>query len=257
MDLLNELESLVQKSNVEFDDVLSDTNIKRWQTLFDLSSEQAEAKITSHFSDLDRCSISNEYWATVQEEQEALGHDKETYAFFLGKKDKKKADARIQVQNQAPRVPKAKGVLKKRWLFKMTASCDTAAKVQVAAKLARLPETLRDEEEGTVTLVEVDVFAKEAIEFHHEPNITVEFIPRRVPAEKALCDTSVAPTLGLDTTLPQPPPQTHDKRYGRTHTPSRISSTAHLQNQIVCKDCSIAMRYNLLCSRPSSSAEAK
>lgn len=111
----------MQKSNVEFDDVLSDTNIKRWQTLFDLSSEQAEAKITSHFSGLDRCSISDEYWATVQEEQEALGHDKETCAFFLGKKDKKKADARIQVQNQASRVPKAKGVLKKTWLFKMTA----------------------------------------------------------------------------------------------------------------------------------------
>ncbi|RAR08924.1 aig2-like protein [Stemphylium lycopersici] len=85
----------------------------------------------------------------------------------------------------------------------MTAPLDTAAKVQVAAQLARIPDVLQDEEDGTVTFVQVDVFAKEAIKSHLGPNTAAEFIPRRVPTEKALCDTSIAPTLGLDTTLPQ------------------------------------------------------
>ena len=92
---------------------------------------------------------------------------------------------------------------KGKWLFKLRSPLDSAEKIQQVARLTTLPTVLVDEEDDTARFVEVDTAAKHAIETYLDRGCTPTFIALRVPAVKELSDTCIAPTLGVDATLPQ------------------------------------------------------
>ncbi|KAA8621100.1 hypothetical protein PtrSN002B_003149 [Pyrenophora tritici-repentis] len=98
MDLLTELESLAQKCETTSSSGVSPLDITSWQTLFDFNASKAEEEITDHRANLNRIAISAEHWATVQIEQEALGHDRESYVYQLSRRAKASASPKPPTQ---------------------------------------------------------------------------------------------------------------------------------------------------------------
>ncbi|EFQ87986.1 hypothetical protein P3342_006512 [Pyrenophora teres f. teres] len=202
MDLLTELESLAQICDSASSSDVSPRDIARWHTLFNFNALQAEEEITCHRTNLNRIAISTEHWATVQVEQEALGHNQESYSYHLSHRAKASASPKPSTQLSTLSLAQQKRLLKKRWLLRLSHELATAEKIQEISHLPTPPRILLDEEDPTVSFVEVDIIAKEAIEKHMYPSST-HFIVHRVSAEKSLADTCIAPTLGLDATMPQ------------------------------------------------------
>lgn len=84
MDFLNELENLASKAIREYssgdsNEDPSNETIARWQQLFDYSYTKVCDAIKEHKKDVSRISVSDEHWQMIQEEQEALGYDREAY----------------------------------------------------------------------------------------------------------------------------------------------------------------------------------
>ncbi|KAK5701465.1 hypothetical protein LTR97_004279 [Elasticomyces elasticus] len=63
----------------------------RWQHLFRFSPDTAVEKIIEHRNNLTRIRVSSEHWETVRDEQEVLGHDRESYEYELELAMKKRA----------------------------------------------------------------------------------------------------------------------------------------------------------------------
>ena len=55
----------------------------RWQRLFNLSPDTAVDRIMDHRQDLTRMRVSDEHWETVRSDEEAQGHDRESYEYDL------------------------------------------------------------------------------------------------------------------------------------------------------------------------------
>ncbi|KAK3644136.1 hypothetical protein LTR56_004144 [Elasticomyces elasticus] len=82
---INETESGAENTEPMF------TTIARWKHLFKLSPDTAVEKIIEHRNNLTRIRVSSEHWETVRDEQEVLGHDRESYEYELELAMKKRA----------------------------------------------------------------------------------------------------------------------------------------------------------------------
>ncbi|TKA64018.1 hypothetical protein B0A55_09808 [Friedmanniomyces simplex] len=65
------------------------TTMARWQHLFNLSPDSAVEAIMAHRQNLTRMRISNEHWEAIRSDQEARGHDRESYEHELALQKKK------------------------------------------------------------------------------------------------------------------------------------------------------------------------
>ncbi|KAF1843152.1 Sec39-domain-containing protein [Cucurbitaria berberidis CBS 394.84] len=243
MDALStELEELSQTYPSEDCHSRSDTTIKRWEHIFHFNRAQAENALETHYNNLSRLTVSDELWIIVREEQEALGHDKESYAFSLSQQCD---EARLSRQSQEKNVVKKQHLSKERWLFRLTFPLDSSDKIQAVAHLAHPLEILIDEEVGTAQFVQIDSASKAAIETYLKPT-TPTFIALQVAAEKQLSDTSIAPTLGIEATLPQyrldtiPRPQQDEYPvpyffYGTLAEPARLMAMLGLSGESMLK----------------------
>jgi hypothetical protein len=88
-----------------------------------------------------------------------------------------------------------------RYLIKLSAPLDTAASIQAALHLPALPQLLRDDNDPSIRFISVDTATRDAYLAHLAPFVSF-YISLRIPADKDLSPISLAPTLGIDATLP-------------------------------------------------------
>jgi hypothetical protein len=153
-----------------------------------------------HLDDPNRLVISDELWNEVEREQKESGYDKEeevgydretyTYALMQGHKSAIATTLRHEGRklNNGPR-----------YLLELEGSLDTPEAVQEIAILSAPPAIVSGGESGDFVLLDTE--ACETIAAHLAPSEGT-FFAYRTPAAKALSGTSIAPTLGIDATLP-------------------------------------------------------
>ncbi|KAF2868197.1 hypothetical protein BDV95DRAFT_500983 [Massariosphaeria phaeospora] len=117
-----------------------------------------------------------------------------SYTYELAQKQ------RPVTQPPTPSSPRPKS--RKRYLFKLAYPLDSAKKLQDLASLPETPEVLDDEEDTESRFVVVDDATRATIEAHMR-GFSPIFTSLRTPADKNLSRTSLAPTLGIDPTIPQ------------------------------------------------------
>ena len=201
MDSLLELENMV--SNAAFSHEISEDDLERWQRLFNVSSAEAATAIANHRSNLSRQRISDELWKILGPEFDAQGYDREAYEYSLTLPERPKASPST---SQAV-VPNGT------FIVKLDGPLDSPKKVQEVALLPTAPPTSRgtDEDDNVdATFCELDALGRHRLllwvaQYHPTFRPT---IVRLAKAKKELCKSSIAPFLGIDTTLPQYRPNT-------------------------------------------------
>lgn len=133
------------------------STIARWQTLFELSQDEAIDRIMDHRNNLTRIRILDAHWDMLRSEKEADGYDREAYEHELELQKKKTALPNL--------LPAAEGSLVT-YLVELNGPLDSPEKVQQAAEMDSAPPVVSGQslEEGRqVMLCCIDSSAKSAI----------------------------------------------------------------------------------------------
>jgi gamma-glutamylcyclotransferase (GGCT)/AIG2-like uncharacterized protein YtfP len=187
LDLLAALESMTDLGTNSTTYI--DANRERWMKLFNLSATEAETAMESQLNPLSRSTISDAQWAFLSFTPATQGHDRESYAYHVSLLSQNKIKKRkTEEQNMDKSI---------RYIFKLKEPFHTVEKVCSAASLTESPPTSDNGE-----AVMLDFTARAALSSQY-PDL--EFVRVRIgkSAEKALSSFSIAPTLGVDATLPQ------------------------------------------------------
>ncbi|KAF2480675.1 hypothetical protein BDY17DRAFT_312525 [Neohortaea acidophila] len=135
--------------------------IKRWQTLFGLSSGDAIDSIMAHRNNLTRARISDDHWQMVQRDKEAQGYDREAYEHELDVQKKKATVSNLLPTSEAVATA---GALT--YLVQLNGPLATPETVKRVTGMTALPVVVRGEsvEDGrAVSLCCVDEQAKQAL----------------------------------------------------------------------------------------------
>lgn len=111
------------------------TTISRWQTLFNLSQDEATDRIMEHRQDLTRTRVTDEHWETVRLDREAAGYDREAYEYDLALQ--KKA---ATLPTLLPASTGSEDRLS--YLVEMTGPLDSPENVQHAAGTDQVPDVV-------------------------------------------------------------------------------------------------------------------
>lgn len=181
---------------------ISDADQSMWQTLFHLSSDEAAKAIRDWRADFTRLTISQAAWLLVKETKTAEGFNKESYEYSLFK---------AQKAHQKPHASHSGMTIKNdeaKYLVKL--ECDSDAPIESVQLLHCLPKKPKilgsiDDNGNTTKFCLLDSNEKtqflDALSKEHssyQPTLIRVSI-----AQKNLSPTSLYPTLGIDTTLPQ------------------------------------------------------
>ncbi|KAF5979590.1 hypothetical protein FBULB1_5665 [Fusarium bulbicola] len=184
MDILDELEAMAQAvSAFQDDDNIPESTIVRWQKQFGYSAAMAKKKILERRKDSLHFTVSDDHWTVVRDRMEAEGHDRESYehsynhAVFLIKLEGPFSSVQAVIQAADLWSPSSTEVLPATNLYGQPCSF---FKINGMDKLA------------------IEAWLKE----HPHPGFTPTII-KDPYARKDLSSTSLYPTLGLDTALPQ------------------------------------------------------
>ncbi|WEW57119.1 hypothetical protein PRK78_002579 [Emydomyces testavorans] len=201
MDILGELEAMAQNAmdipnieDVERD--VPDDTVNRWQTLFGYAPDEASESIKRHRTNLTRPRVSDQHWALVREAKEAEGHDRESYEYSM-------------TINQVHPASWAKSteptLSKSMFLLKLEGLLHTPEKIQEAAHLATPPQIHEgwDEDGHSMRFVILDAAAAVHLKTKFDGRAFQPTLFVLSKAEKDLLATSISPTLGVDSTLPQ------------------------------------------------------
>lgn len=197
MDMHPVLESMAQISSHSS----TYADVDRWVRLFGYNDAQAESAIKAHFQDLSRILISNEQWLLIRNTSEAQGHDQESYAHYLTHFAGKLA----QQQQPGPKIPGVQLQERKKnnpvdwWIVKLEGGL-TAKDVQIIGALPQPPRVLLNDT-GDMSYAVIETETILALQRVLPPGLTC--IRLSISARKDLSKISIAPTLGVDATLPQ------------------------------------------------------
>ncbi|KAF2447214.1 hypothetical protein P171DRAFT_519501 [Karstenula rhodostoma CBS 690.94] len=191
MEMLITLENMAQTSTAA--DTYADVN--RWMQLFGYTAAQATRAIEKHFQDLSRLTISEDHWNLVRNTIQAQGHDQESYAHHM----MHFASSSSTQQQPRPTSSPTKKKITEHYLIELVDGL-TAADIQAMAGLSHPPKVSANDS-GDKTSAAVDASTLAALEkaLPHP----FSYIPLPASAAKHLSDISIAPTLGVDATLPQ------------------------------------------------------
>ncbi|MCJ1407648.1 hypothetical protein MMC19_001719 [Ptychographa xylographoides] len=210
MDVFAELELMAQSvakptPSIE-EEQPSSSDICRWQSLFNFSELQACSELTRHREDTFRFHLPDDHWELVRAEKVANGYDREAYEFELQRQRTSYPPASggcaLQKEIHAKHSDKAS------YLMMLGGPLDHPAIIQRAAKLSKLPKVVVGSGDGgKAQFARIDGDAKSEIHQWLRANETYRryrptFI-RDKRAQKLFSSSSVAPTLGIDSTLPQ------------------------------------------------------
>ncbi|KAK2759405.1 hypothetical protein FQN54_002883 [Arachnomyces sp. PD_36] len=211
MDLLAELESMAVNVVDDIDDEPEIETIKRWQTLFQYSYTEAIDHIKKNYCNLSRPKVSDEHWALVRSKKEIEGYDRDAYEYSLTLEQTKKHAA--GPENAATATAKPTEAQKRaKYLLKLEGFLNSAEKIREVGSLMSTPSVISgtsdsetDGSEDTGFFCHINYVEKQAI-VNGLSDLNVDFRPTFIKiskAEKALSSTSIYPTLGIDSTLPQ------------------------------------------------------
>jgi gamma-glutamylcyclotransferase (GGCT)/AIG2-like uncharacterized protein YtfP/sulfur relay (sulfurtransferase) DsrC/TusE family protein len=176
--------------------VTADTyvDVNRWMQLFGYTAAQATQAIEKHFQNLSRLTISDDHWDIVRKNMEAQGHDRESYAHHV------MHSAFGPATQHCPR-PTNSNTKKtaEQYLVELVHGL-TAADIQTIAGLPHPPKTVANDS-GDKSSAVVDAPTIAALE--KALPLGFFFVPLPASATKDLSAVSIAPTLGVDATLPQ------------------------------------------------------
>jgi hypothetical protein len=191
MDMLIALENMAQTSATAD----SYADVDRWMQLFGYSAAQAEKAIEMHFQDLSRIIVSDDYWNMVRNTTDAQGHDRESYAHYL----MHHASSPSTLQQPSRTSSNTKKKTAEQYLVEIVEGL-TAADIQAIAGLSQPPKVVTNDSGDNKSAI-VDASTMVALE--KSPPQGFFSIPLPAPAAKDLSDMSIAPTLGVEATLPQ------------------------------------------------------
>ena len=201
MDLFEELEKLA--GNASESTAATADEIARWQHLFSYNYDEAVDRIENHKSDFTRTRISDDQWSIIGLDLEAKGYDKLAYEHKLAF-DKEQAGIKKPAISKPALTPRQARLV---YIVKLEGPLSTAPEIQIAASLSSLPEVINGEgDEGDASFCRVNGSEKQAIlDFlatHVSSTFNPTFIRIRQMASKDLSPISLAPTLGIESTLP-------------------------------------------------------
>ncbi|KAL1603709.1 hypothetical protein SLS60_005299 [Paraconiothyrium brasiliense] len=228
MDILKVLEDMAQTGATA--DTYAD--IARWMQLFGYTAEQAEQAIRTHFQGLSHIAISDYHWDLVRETMEAQGHDQASYTHYITHfAFGASTQQRLYSTNSIARKKMAE-----EYLIGLVGGL-TAIAIQTIAGLSQPLKIVRNDT-GDKNSAVVDTATVVALERALPPGLV--FVPLPRSAIKDLSDVSIAPTLGVDATLPQyrignaPSPRQNEYPvsyffYGTLADPDRLSKLLDLE----------------------------
>lgn len=206
MDFLDELESMALNVSDTTDDIkVSDADIDRWQRLFGFSRLEATEAIEAYRNDFTRIRIPDDLWGTVMSVKQAAGFDRESYEYSLTltRRWGGEGNAKQTAMTATTTTASSKSGT---FIVQLASPLDSPEAIQQATQLNHPPHlTVGVGEDGQARFCEIDAQAKARllawVEEHHSgfrPTIV-----RLAKAKKDLCSHSQAPTLGVDSSLPQ------------------------------------------------------
>ncbi|KAJ4345478.1 uncharacterized protein N0V89_011610 [Didymosphaeria variabile] len=221
MDMLKALENMAQTSAT----ANTYADVDRWMQLFGYTAEQAEEAIETHFQNLSHITISDDHWGLVRDTMEAQGHDQESYAHYI---THFASSPSIQ-QHLCPTNSSTKKKHAEEYLIGLVRGLN-AVDIQTIAGLSQPLKIVRNDT-GNKDFAVVDAATVAALR-RALPGLV--FVPLPGSAIKDLSDISIAPTLGVDATLPQrrisnvPSPRQNEHPvsyffYGTLADPDRLS----------------------------------
>ena len=206
MDFLAELENMainvVDESDAEQEQGLSDDMITGWQQLFCCTHAEAIDRINQHRSNLSRERVSDEHWEMVRCGKEAEGYDRVAYEHEIdcGRKTTSRTASGIRA---GPSVGQASS--KSIYILKLEGPLDTAAKIQEAAGLGSVPDIATGTGDlGEASFVTIDSTAKDTIIVWLSKEY-ITFAPTFIRVSKSgkeLSNFSINPTLGVGLNTP-------------------------------------------------------
>ena len=195
MDLLDELESMaVNISDTTTNMVISDVDVERWQILFGLNCLEAAQAIEAHRNDFTKTRVSDELWEAVRPSKESEGFDREAYEYSITLKRGINTKEATACTNTGTFIVQLGGPL----------NCVEA--IQEAAQLNTPPHLATGVgEHGETQFCEIDAPSRTRLVVwlaQHHPSFRPTIV-RLAKAKKDLCSHTLAPMLGVDSTLPQ------------------------------------------------------
>ncbi|KAG4274467.1 hypothetical protein FPRO04_09425 [Fusarium proliferatum] len=176
MDLLDELEAMAQAASAFQDDTILQSTITRWQKLFGYSPAMAERKIIEHRNHPLLFTVSEDHWAVSQE---------------MPMKEKRRLRAaNFLIKLEGP-LNSVQAVIQAADLW-----CPSSTEVLAATDLSGRPCSFF--KINGMDKLAIEVWLKEYLHLGFRPTIIKDPY-----AQKDLAPTSLYPTLGIDTTLPQ------------------------------------------------------
>ena len=145
MDLIAELDDLAHKAVIN-DDEPAEGKVSQWMKLFAYARDEAINNIQQRNADLGRLVITNDYWSSIKDLQEAAGYDKDAYEHFL---ESRAAQGQThQVATAA--VPAAGNQKKTTYLMQLSGELSTPQRVQALLGLSESPEVETDDNDPNI-----------------------------------------------------------------------------------------------------------
>jgi hypothetical protein len=180
--------------------------IRRWQKLFSLSSSEAAQKIEEFRTNFNRrLVISDAHWSLVRDQMESKGFDREAYEYLLTIKRRSSRHPEALTDRQRRQLQSSTYLVKLDGPLSSIEAVARAGNIGPLSALSIIKATdAADQHEGS-SFCEVNGEAKIAIEAflsESQPSFCPTFI-RYSKAQKDLSSSSLYPSLGVDSTLPQ------------------------------------------------------
>ncbi|KAM5386582.1 hypothetical protein ACJZ2D_000545 [Fusarium nematophilum] len=203
MDIFDELEAMARAASLTDHGEIDDETVNRWKTLFGFSSAEAIQKIEEYRANPDGI-ISDAHWDMVRDEEESRGFDRETYEYSCIRRQKA-PHRELPQENQQHQLQALTFLVKLEGPLSSLKDLATAASIESLSTDSIFKAT--DTTGQATSFCKINGIAKVAIEAFLvdskiEPGFRPTFI-RYSKARKSLSSSSVYPSLGVDSTLPQ------------------------------------------------------
>ncbi|KAJ4856964.1 gamma-glutamyl cyclotransferase, AIG2-like domain-containing protein [Trichoderma breve] len=187
--------NIVASGPVETSSHSSNSDQSRWQKLFGFSIDEAAKSIQDWRADFTRPTMSQESWLTVKDAKVAEGFDKESYEYSIFR-------AKLAFRAKSGATVKDEDA---QYLLKMEHEVDRCSKsADLLRYLPKKPKVFSGkDDDGNKTLFCLLTCSEKAEFLSALPPGRPPMLIRVSIAQKNLSATSLYPTLGIDTTLPQ------------------------------------------------------
>ena len=200
MDAFEELERLARNTaNIDEAITISTSDIERWVQLFGYTAGEALSKLEQQRNDFIRIQVSDAHWDIVRIKVEAEGHDRTSYEHELSFPGRRKSI--VMLSSLSGKVARAE------YLLRLDEPLSSTEIVARAAQLTRSLEYIEGEgDKGKTGFCVITGLEKQSLmvwlSTHASGFVpTLARLTRKAP--KRFSSSTLYPTLGVESTLPQ------------------------------------------------------